>query len=269
MAVNKVTQKKYTVRELGTRPPRITLLIPTKNEDKNLPHVLSRIPSVIDEVLLVDGFSTDRTMEVAKELRPDIRLLTQDGKGKGNAIKCGVTHATGDIVVMIDADASMDPEEIPIFIEPLLNGYDFVKGSRFLPNGGTADMEAHRKFGNRIFTFLVNKLFGSKYTDLCYGYNAFWRDAIQSIEITSDGFEIETELNIKVIKAGLRVTEVPSYEELRLNGESNLRSFQDGMRILRTIFKLRFSRNRRVRARRDTHPAVSYDYDLPEKRSRN
>jgi glycosyltransferase involved in cell wall biosynthesis len=246
MAVNTVIPKKNIVRKLETMSPRITLLIPALNEEKNLPHVLPRIPPVVDEVLLVDGHSTDRTMALARELRPDIRLLSQDGKGKGNAVKYGVKHATGDIVVMIDADVSMDPEEIPCFIEPLLNGYDFVKGSRFLPNGGTADMESHRRLANKAFIFMVNRLFGGRYTDLCYGYNAFWRDAFKRMEITSDGFEIETELNVKVLKAGLRVTEVPSFEEPRLNGDSYLRSIRDGLRILRTIFRLRFSRTRRV-----------------------
>ena len=240
MAVNEIYVEKRLSGEFFTKSPKITLIIPALNEEKNLPHLLPKIPPIVDEVLLVDGLSTDRTKEVARELRPDIRILSQEGKGKGNALKCGVKNATGDIVVMLDADVSMDPEEIPLFIEPLLNGYHFVKGSRFLPNGGTTDMDSCRMFGNNIFKFLVNRLFGSKYTDLCYGYIAFWRDAFNSMEITSDGFEIETEMNIKALKTGLNVTEVPSYEKPRLNGNSYLRSFRDGWRILRTIFKLRF-----------------------------
>ena len=242
MMENKVLTQKGLSSRLEAKKPKITLIIPALNEEKNLPHLLPKIPPVIDEVLLVDGRSTDRTMELAKVLRPDIRLLSQDGKGKGNAIKYGVKQATGDIVVMLDADVSMNPEEIPCFIEPLLKGYDFVKGSRFLPNGGTTDMESYRRFANKVFIFLVNRLFGGRYTDLCYGYNAFWRDTFQVMEITSDGFEIETEMNIKALKAGLKVTEVPSYEEPRLNGVSNLKSFRDGMRILRTIFRLYFSK---------------------------
>jgi glycosyltransferase involved in cell wall biosynthesis len=218
--------------------PKISLIIPALNEEKNLPHVLPRIPSLVDEVLLIDGSSKDRTLRVATELCPHIRIVRQDGKGKGDAIRCGIKHATGDIIVMIDADVSMDPEEIPLFIEPLLNGFEFAKGSRFLSRGGTEDMESYRKFANRFFIFLVNKLFHGKYTDLCYGYNAFWRHAYEKLDILSDGFEIETELNIKALKAGLRVTEVASFEEQRLNGKSNLKSFRDGFRILRTIIRL-------------------------------
>ena len=220
----------------------ISVVLATLNEEKGIGPTLEELQKVLDDPLLVvvDGKSVDKTVEIAKNMGADV--IMQDGKGKGNAIRYGVKQATGDIVVMIDADISMDPEEIPGFIEPLLRGYDFVKGSRFLSNAGTMDMSAYRSFGNRVFLFLVNRLFGGKYTDLCYGYNAFWRDTFQTMGITSDGFEIETEINIKVLKAGLKVTEVPSYEEPRLNGVSNLRSFRDGMRILRTIFKLRFSK---------------------------
>jgi glycosyltransferase involved in cell wall biosynthesis len=244
---NKVLTQKRLPRRLETEKPRITLIIPALNEEKNLPHLLPKIPPIVDEVLLVDGRSTDRTLAVARELRPNIRILSQDGRGKGNAIKCGIKHATGDIVVMIDADVSMDPEEIPCFIEPLLNGFDYVKGSRFLTNGGTTDMESYRRFANKVFIFLVNRFFKGKYTDLCYGYNAFWRDTFQAMEITSDGFEIETEMNIKALKAGLKVAEIPSYEEPRLNGVSNLKSFRDGIRILRTIFRLRFGKTHQFR----------------------
>jgi glycosyltransferase involved in cell wall biosynthesis len=225
-----------------TAIPKISVIMPALNEEKNLPHVLPKIPSLVDEVILIDGASTDRTLQVARQLYPDIRIIFQDGKGKGNAIRCGVKHATGDIIVTIDADVSMDPEEIPLFIEPLLNGYDFAKGSRFILQGGTEDMEPYRKLANRLFIFLVNRLFHAKYTDLCYGYNAFRRDAFEKMEISSDGFEIETELNIKALKSGLKVTEVASYEEPRLNGKSNLKSFKDGFRILKTIIELYFLR---------------------------
>jgi glycosyltransferase involved in cell wall biosynthesis len=246
MAVNAVMARRPSREYLKTEFPKITLLIPALNEEKNLPHVLPRIPAIVDEVIIVDGLSTDRTLEIAKELRPDSRILSQDGRGKGNALKYGVSHATGDIIIMMDADVSMNPEEIPEFIKPLLNGYDFVKGSRFLPGGGTTDMGMYRVFGNKVFKFLVNLLYGGRYTDLCYGYNAFWRDAFKKMEITSDGFEVETEINVKVLKTGLKVIEVPSYEKPRLNGTSNLKSFKDGLRILWTIFRLRFTKTRKI-----------------------
>ncbi len=230
-----------TVREedkIGS--PKVSVVIPALNEAENLPHVLPKLPSIVDEVILVDGHSTDGTVEIAKKLRPDLIFVRQDGKGKGNALKCGIGACTGDIIVTIDADGSMDPEEIPSFVKPLLNGYDFVKGSRFVPGAGTLDMERHRKLGNWVFVSLVNFLYRGHYTDLCYGYNAMRRSAIREISITADGFEIETEMNVTALKAGLKVAEVPSYEAPRIHGTSNLRAFQDGIRILKTIFRYRF-----------------------------
>jgi len=215
--------------------PKITVIIPTLNEERNLPHVLPKIPVTMDEILLVDGYSTDNTVELAKKLCPGIRVIYQDGKGKGNALRYGIAEATGDIIVTIDADGSMDPEQIPSFIAPLLAGYDYVKGSRFLPRGGTLDMPWLRRLGNKIFTILVNLLYETKYTDLCYGYNAFWRKAFQQVRLNTDGFEIETEMHIKAAKARLKVSEVPSFERARLNGKGRLGTFKDGWKIFRTI----------------------------------
>ncbi|MGA2670104.1 MAG: glycosyltransferase family 2 protein [Dehalococcoidia bacterium] len=215
--------------------PRIAVVVPALNESKNLPHVLPRIPATVDEILLVDGYSTDNSVEVAKKVCPRIQVIYQDGKGKGNALRAGIANATGDIIVTIDADGSMDPEQIPAFIAPLLSGYDYVKGSRFLPGSDTLDMPWLRRLGNRIFTILVNLLYGTRYTDLCYGYNAFWKKSLEPLKLKSDGFEIETEMHIQAAKAKLKIAEVPSFERARLDGKTNLKTFRDGWRILRTI----------------------------------
>jgi len=243
MTVRELSRAEKMPKTSAVDGPRVTLLIIALNEADNLPHVISRIPRVVDEIWLVDGHSTDDSVAIAKTFRPDIRVAYQQGRGKGDAIRCGIRHATGDIIVTIDADGSMAPEEIPRFVEPLLDGHDFVKGSRFLQHGGSRDMPVHRVFGNKLFVFLVNLLFGSGYTDLCYGYNAFRSEAIRNIGISSDGFEIETELHIKALRAGLRVTEVASYESARMNGKGNLRSLSDGLRIFKTILRERFSGN--------------------------
>lgn len=217
--------------------PRVSLIIPTLNEAANLPYVLPRIPSWVQEVLVIDARSTDDTADVARELRSDVRVVYQDGIGKGKALKLGFENSSGDIVIVLDADGSTRPEEIPNFMEQLLSGYDFVKGSRFLPGGGTVDMPLHRFLGNKLFTILTNLLHGTKYTDLCYGYFAFWRKSFKHIKIVSHGFEVEAEINIKIRKAGLRITEVPSFEEKRTTGVSKLRSIRDGWRILRVILR--------------------------------
>jgi phosphoheptose isomerase len=219
--------------------PSISVIIPTLNEQDNLPHVLPRIPTAVDEVILVDGRSSDRTVEVARELMPDIRIVVQDGMGKGAALRSGFAAARGDIIVMLDADGSTAPEEIPLFVHALLAGADFAKGSRFLHGGGTTDMPFHRRLGNATFVRMVRRIYGGQYTDLCYGYNAFWRRVLPLLDLDGDGFEIETMMNIRALRAGLRIVEVPSFEDRRVYGIGRLRTIPDGWRVLRTIWSER------------------------------
>ncbi|MCL4505657.1 MAG: glycosyltransferase family 2 protein [Chloroflexi bacterium] len=216
--------------------PRISVVIPALNEAANLLHVLPLI-SRNYEVILVDGHSIDGTVEVARHLRPDICIVQQQRRGKGNALQDGFKAATGDIIVMMDADGSTDPQEIPAFVGALLGGADFAKGSRFAQGGGTADMTFLRRFGNWAFTTLVKTFFGGNYTDLCYGYNAFWSDVAPQLKLEGDGFEIETVMNIRALRANMRIAEVPSFEAERIHGIGRLRTFPDGWRVLKAIFR--------------------------------
>ncbi len=228
--------------------PTISVIVPAMNEAANLPHVLPRIPTDVLEVILVDGNSTDDTVAVARTVLPSVRVVQQHGRGKGAALRTGFAAARGDIIVMLDADGSTAPEEIPAFVRALTDGADFAKGSRFLPGGGTADMQLYRKVGNATFVAMVRLLFGGGYTDLCYGYNAFWRQVVPRLALDGDGFEIETMMNVRALKIGLRVAEVPSFESHRIHGESNLHTIPDGMRVLRTIIRERLSGPVRVAA---------------------
>ncbi|WP_298129459.1 glycosyltransferase family 2 protein, partial [Micropruina sp.] len=223
--------------------PRVSIIVPTFNEAPNLERVLPTLPDA-HEVIIVDGGSTDGTVETAQRVMPSVRVMQQTRTGKGNALACGFAAATGDIVVMFDADGSADAREIPLMVAALLSGADFVKGSRMLHGGGSADLTATRALGNRALTGLVNTLFRTRYTDLCYGYNAFWRDVLDVFDLPDpeaggtrwgDGFEIETLLNCRAAAARLTILEIPSYEHDRIHGTSNLRALPDGMRVLRTI----------------------------------
>ncbi len=226
--------------------PQLSIVVPTMNEARNLPYVLPRIPNWVHEVILVDGHSVDGTVEVARRLRPDIRVVTQERQGKGAALRSGFTHASGDIIVTLDADGSADPGEIPAFLGVLLAGADYVKGSRFLQGGGTADMSRTRRLGNWGFVRAVRLLFGGTYTDLCYGYNAFWADILPALGLDCDGFEVETLMNVRALRAGLRVAEVPSFEAERVHGSGRLRPLHDGWRIVRTVLRERVGRRRQA-----------------------
>ncbi|MER6950738.1 glycosyltransferase family 2 protein [Nonomuraea sp. NPDC000554] len=217
--------------------PTVSVVVPAMNEAENLPHVFATLPQWIDEIVLVDGNSVDDTVAVARRLRPNVKIVTQTGKGKGDALAAGFAACTGDIIVMIDADGSTDGHEIISFVGALVTGADFVKGSRYAAGGGSDDLTFNRRFGNKVLTGIVNVMYGTQYTDLCYGYNAFWARHLDVLNLDCDGFEVETLMNIRAAKAGLRVHEVPSHERCRIHGESNLRAVRDGIRVLKTILR--------------------------------
>lgn len=225
----------------GQRQPRVSVVIPTRNEARNIGHVLSTLPPDIDEVLLVDGNSTDGTVDAARAVMPDIRVLRQPGTGKGDALAAGIAACTGEVVIMLDADGSADGAEIPRFVDALVDGADLAKGSRFLGGGGSSDLTMLRRAGNRALCRLVNVVYRTRYSDLCYGYNAGWTGALRSLDLDCAGFEVETVLSIRSAKSRLRVTEVPSFESPRLFGKSNLRTFRDGWRVLAAIWRERRS----------------------------
>ena len=233
------TPAMETRNQRRARAARVTAVIPAMNEAENLPHVFKCLPSIIDEVILVDGHSHDDTIAVARRLRPDVRVVMQTHRGKGNALACGFAVAIGDIIVMLDADGSTDPAEIPLFVAALLDGADFVKGSRYMTGGGSDDLTRLRRYGNAFLTATVNALFGVQYTDLCYGYMAFWRRCLPQLAVDCSGFEVETLLTLRAAQAGLNIVEVPSIERARIYGESNLRPVRDGVRVLRTIVRER------------------------------
>jgi glycosyltransferase involved in cell wall biosynthesis len=209
----------------------------------------------------------DDTIAIARQLRPDVRVVQQTRRGKGNALACGFEAATGDVIAVVDADGSADPSEIPKFVHALLSGADFAKGTRFAAGGGSSDITRLRSLGNRLLGGVVNLCHGTHYSDLCYGFNVFWQKHVPVLDLDStsppssrgdgrlwgDGFEIETLIHMRVAAKGLRVAEVPSFEHPRIHGVSNLDAFSDGLRVLTIILVER----RRARCRRQSRRRAS------------
>ncbi|GGK84672.1 glycosyltransferase family 2 protein [Streptomyces flaveus] len=222
-----------------SRRATVSLVVPARNEAPNIPWVFEQIPDCVDEVILVDGDSRDATVHMAQHCLPTVRHVEQSGPGKGSALRTGFLAATCDYIVMIDADGSMLPGEIPHFLHFLDNGYDFVKGSRFMAGGGSLDITPIRRLGNQVLLAAVNHLYHTSLTDLCYGFCAFRRSFLEDLDLHSSGFEIETEMIAHALRSGLRITEVPSLELPRRSGRSNLHAISDGRRVLHTLLSER------------------------------
>ncbi|MEV6206724.1 glycosyltransferase family 2 protein [Kitasatospora sp. NPDC051914] len=213
----------------------VSLVVPAHNEARNIPWVFEQIPRCVDEVILVDGSSSDATLAMARHCLPTVRNVQQTAPGKGNALRTGFAAATGEYIVMMDADGSMWPGEIPHYLHFLDNGYDFVKGSRCIAGGGSLDLTRIRALGNRALIAVVNRLYHTVLTDLCYGYCAFNRNFLDELRLRSSGFEIEAEMIAHALRSGLRIAEVPSLELPRRSGRSHLHAVSDGRRVLRTL----------------------------------
>jgi glycosyltransferase involved in cell wall biosynthesis len=217
--------------------PVIEAIVPTINEGHAVTEVLIELRRFTDRILVIDAYSKDKTVEIAESL--GAKVVMQNGMGKGSALREAFDCVNSDIIVILDGDGSMKPEEVPLLLKAMTPGVDVVKGSRFLPGGGSEDLSLLRTLGNLFFVSLVNWLWSTNYTDLCYGFGAFRSSALNRLcpRLESINFEIETEMFIKAKKLGLKVVEVPSIEYRRKHGKSNLNFVKDGFRILRTIIR--------------------------------
>lgn len=247
----------------------VSVVVPALNEAENLPYVLSQIPSWVDEVVLVDGASTDNTVEVARQCRPDIRIVPQQGRGKGAALRTGFAVSMGDIIIHLDADGSTDPAEIPLFVGALLSGADYAKGSRFLQGADTLDMTLLHRVGNTALVTMANLLFATHFTDITYGFNAVWRSHVDLLAMDIDNWANEIISNVRAVQNGLRVVEVPCFEHRRIRGTAKLRAFSAGWQILKALLAERLSywngRKHRVqRAAQPTDLATRYSRTFVE-----
>jgi glycosyltransferase involved in cell wall biosynthesis len=223
----------HTIDEALLR--RVSVVIPTLNEAESIGLVLAGIPTSVREIIVVDGLSSDGTPDVAAATRADVRIVRQTIKGKGAAIRAGMDAAVGEYVLLMDGDGSTDPAYIPVFARALADGADIAKGSRFLPGGGTDDMTFHRRLGNWGFVVLARILFGARFTDITYGYNAVRRDRRAAMALEIDGWAQEIVTNLRMVRYGLRVDEIPTFEPRRTAGVAKLRTWSAGWAILKAI----------------------------------
>jgi glycosyltransferase involved in cell wall biosynthesis len=218
--------------------PYVSVVIPTLNEEQNIRSLLHQVEPMLKdyayEIIVVDGHSKDRTVQIAKSLGAKILY---DEIGKGSALTKGIKAGKGKIIVSMDADLSNRAKELKLLIAGIETGYDICMGSRFLTGGGSDDMPLIRRMGNGFFVWIVNRLYGSRYTDLCYGYRSFARNVPKRLHLEEKGFGIEAEISIKAMKKHMKVLEVPSYEKKREAGEAKLMTVKDGWAILKTIIR--------------------------------
>lgn len=207
------------------REVQISVIVPCRNEGRNIRPVLEWAAPHADELLVVDGHSCDDTRAIAAELGATV--LLDNGKGKGDALRVGIAHASGDILVFIDADGSHDPRDIPALVQPIIAGNaDHVSGSRML--GGSDELHATinqfvRLFGSQVITLSINYTQGVRLTDSQNGFRAIWAEVARSLALESEIPTIEQEMVIKTVRSGYRICEVATHEYVRSNGESNFR----------------------------------------------
>ncbi|MEJ3655774.1 glycosyltransferase family 2 protein [Actinomycetes bacterium KLBMP 9759] len=268
--ISSVTEAQDAEQEpVRDQCPAVSVVVPCRNEARSLELVLPAIAAVrpaVHEVVLVDGHSTDDSLDVAVRALPDVLVVQQTRRGKGNALVCGFAAATGDVIVVLDADGTADPAEIPAFVDALVAGADFAKGSRFTAGGGSDPISTRDRLAHSTLNTLANALLGTTYSDLCYGYNAFWADVLPRLHLPpvdmpvdevfwGDGPEIVPMLNCRAVAAGLVVADVPSVERQRLFGDPSRRSLAERARILRTLL----AEHRRVDRRRGPVGVVRRD----------
>ena len=211
---------------------KVSVVIPTLNEEKTIASVVEGVPKKFP-VYVIDAKSSDKTVEIAKNC--GAKVLSQEGRGKGNALRQAFSSIKADIYVVIDGDATYNPKEIPKLIKPIVEKEaDMVIGSRMIK--GRKSISSLNLFGNILFNFIIKLLLGKKITDMLSGFRAVEKKVVKNLKISSNGFEVESEITIKALKKGYRIKEVPvSYRRRVL--PSKLHPIKDGMKIFLAMMK--------------------------------
>lgn len=218
---------------------KISILIIAKNEAEGIQKIIRSVKPYADEIIVVDGHSTDDTYRLAKY--EGVRVMRDHGLGRGDGVRVGLEAARGDIVVLFDADGSHNPRDIPRLTRPIIkNEADLVIASR--RTGGTLDTNRGfngvvRSFGADLLAYLVNKKFKTNFTDVIFSFRALRRSVIPILNLTSNGFDIEQEIVVSALKHNVRMMEIPSRELMRRWGMSKLKTFM-GMTLLLKLLEL-------------------------------
>lgn len=245
-----IAQLRNTQIKMNTST--ISIVIPAYNEEKNIDDILFRTNATLEtigvpyEIIVIDDGSTDKTKLMATRHKATV-LSNGTNRGKGYALKKGIQNANGNIMITMDADGSHQPEDIPKLLVPLLHGADIVLGSRFIGKREQYSTKKLHIFGNKIFNLLIALLTGRRITDSQTGFRAYKKKIIEEIEITSKGYEVETELTVKTLKNGYTVHEEPITPERRKDGSSYLNPLRDGIKIFKTIVMTSINNNKKLK----------------------
>jgi glycosyltransferase involved in cell wall biosynthesis len=223
--------------------PKLSVVIPVYNEKKSLLEIIQRVQSVPieKEIILVDDFSTDGTRDLLHDLEKKFKVLYHEkNKGKGAALRTGFQHATGEFVIVQDADLEYDPNDYPKLLQPIVDGKaDVVYGSRF--SGHRTKMTSLHTLGNLFLTGITNLFYRTSITDMETCYKLFRRETIQGVRIESNRFNFEPEVTAKLLKRGLRIVEVPISYSGRSFSEGKKITWRDGFSAVWTLIKYRFT----------------------------
>jgi glycosyltransferase involved in cell wall biosynthesis len=223
----------------------VCVITPTKNEEKNLKILLPRIKNIdmIDEVIVVDSYSTDKSRKIAEKY--GFKVIFDNRKGKGEALKCGAKNSKSDILIFMDADCSHAPEDIPKMVKHLVdNKLDLVIGSR--TTGGSDELSGVtfgnfiRLVGSHIINLIINKRFKAKVTDYHNGFRAIRKKVLDELKLKDDKFAFEQEMGIKCLRRGYKIGEVPAHEYERIHGQSTLSIMKVGPRYVWATIKYCF-----------------------------
>ncbi len=232
-------------KERRSSSRKITVIIPTLNEEATIGGIIERSLPYADEIMVVDGHSSDRTREIARNM--GAKVILDNKKGKGEAIRHSLAYVTHGIVVFIDADGSHNPEDIPKLAEPILRDEaDHVSGSRLI--GGSSELhggfdECFRLMGSSFITACINWKFNVRLSESQNGFRAIRTDVIHALGLREDITTIEQEMIIKTLKKGFRMAEVPSHEHKRVAGYSKISLRKVWFRYVYALAKYLFLSN--------------------------